>query len=112
MKLDAEISKVADQMDDKNHGVTDGSLPKSPSTPERKAETLPSLATPSGQSFIWEDSTVKTSREQKAAMIAQLRLHEGERLFPYNLLAASRSVWAETLTTRHNSRRVRLSAGQ
>lgn len=77
----------------KNHGVTDGSSPKSPLTPERKAETLPSLAAPSGQKFyMGRTSTVQTSREQRTAMIAQLRLHEGERLFPYKCTAGRLTI--------------------
>ena len=77
----------------KNHGVTDGPSPKSPSIPERKAETLPILAAPSGQKFyMGKTSTVKTSREQRTAMIAQLRLHEGERLFPYKCTAGRLTI--------------------
>ena len=77
----------------KNHGVTDGSSQKSLSTPERKAETLPSLAAPSGRrSFMEKTYTVMNSREQREAMIAQLRLHEGERLFPYKCTAGRLTI--------------------
>ena len=72
----------------KNHGVGDGKSLKNPSTPQRKAETLPVLEGPS----VLHTSSVNTDRSERQKMIRQLRLHEGERLFPYKCTAGRLTI--------------------
>ena len=73
----------------RNHGVVpDGKSLKNPSTPERKAETLPVLEVPS----VPHTSTVRNCKTARMAMIRQLRLHEGERLFPYKCTAGRLTI--------------------
>ena len=70
----------------KNHGVVpDG---KSLKNPVRKAEQLPVLEVPS----VPHIATVKNCKTEREAMIRQLRLHEGERLFPYKCTAGRLTI--------------------
>lgn len=63
----------------KNHGVIHSASPqKSPEAAPASDPPRPSVGLSARQR-----SSVKNSREQRDLMIAQLRLHEGERLFPY-----------------------------
>ena len=72
----------------KNHGVINSA------SPQKSPEAVPASdpPRPSGGPSARQRSSVKNSREQRDLMIAQLRLHEGERLFPYKCTAGRLTI--------------------